>query len=97
MPTMRVEERLQTLTLGAFLSLVALGGEAAAAGSPVGAGANWTSHGGGSDESDYSRLAQITTSNVPRLGLAWWLDLPGESSLEATPLAVDGVLYFTGS
>jgi quinohemoprotein ethanol dehydrogenase len=31
------------------------------------------------------------------LGLAWSLDLPGESTLEATPLAVDGVLYFTGS
>ena len=35
--------------------------------------------------------------NIGRLGLAWSLDLPGEQSLEATPLAVDGVLYFTGS
>ena len=33
----------------------------------------------------------------PQLGLAWWLDLPGEVSLEATPLAINGVLYFTGS
>ena len=32
-----------------------------------------------------------------RLGLAWSLDLDGESGLEATPLAVDGLLYFTGS
>jgi quinohemoprotein ethanol dehydrogenase len=31
------------------------------------------------------------------LGLAWSLDLPDEHVLEATPLAVDGVLYFTGS
>ena len=33
----------------------------------------------------------------PGLGLAWSLDLDGESTLEATPLAVDGVLYFSGS
>ena len=38
-----------------------------------------------------------TAANVGRLGLASSLDLPGEVSLEATPLAVDGVLYFTGS
>src|SRR3546814_11103144 len=25
------------------------------------------------------------------------MDLPGERTLEATPLAVDGVIYFTGS
>jgi quinohemoprotein ethanol dehydrogenase len=29
--------------------------------------------------------------------LEWSLDLPGEMSLEATPLAIDGALYFTGS
>src|SRR6185436_16330020 len=40
---------------------------------------------------------QIKASNIDRLGLGWWLELPGEVSLEATPLAVDGVLYFTGS
>ena len=49
------------------------------------------------DEADYSRLAEIHTGNVSRLGLAWSLDLPGEVTLEATPLAVDGVLYFSGS
>jgi quinohemoprotein ethanol dehydrogenase len=63
----------------------------------VGASADWPSHGGGADESGYSRLDQIKTSNIGKLGLAWSLDLPGEVTLEATPLAVDGVLYFTGS
>ncbi len=29
--------------------------------------------------------------------MAWSLDLPGENALEATPLAVDGVIYFPGS
>ena len=70
----------------------------AAAGSlAVGAAANWASHGGDVNESGFSRLQQINTSNIARLGLAWSLALPGEATLEATPLAVDGVLYFTGS
>ena len=96
-------KRLQALALGAlgalgaFLAFAAHRSEAAVSGTGVGAGANWTSHGGGSDESDFSRLEQITTSNAAQMGLAWWLDMPGEASLEATPLAVDGVLYFTGS
>lgn len=64
---------------------------------PIGAGADWPSHGGGVDESGYSRLDQINSGNVGQLGLAWWLDLEGEVTLQATPLAVDGVLYFTGS
>ena len=73
-----------------------LGSTAAFAEAP-GAGENWPHHGGGDDESGYSRLAEIDSRNVGRLGLAWSLDLPGEQTLEATPLAVDGVLYFTGS
>ncbi len=58
---------------------------------------NWRGHGGSSDETDYSPLEQINGANVGRLALAWYLDLPDERMLEATPLAVDGVLYFTGS
>jgi quinohemoprotein ethanol dehydrogenase len=63
----------------------------------VGAAENWTSRNAATDESAYSRLDQIKADNVGRLGLAWSMDLPGETSLEATPVAVDGVLYFTGS
>src|SRR5665213_2464605 len=59
--------------------------------------ANWVSHGGSHDESNYSALEQISGESVGRLGLLWSLDLPGEVSLEATPLAIDGRLYFTGS
>jgi quinohemoprotein ethanol dehydrogenase len=62
-----------------------------------GTGGDWPNTGGGYDESGYSRLDQIDTDNVGELGLAWSLDLEGEQTLEATPLAVDGVLYFTGS
>jgi quinohemoprotein ethanol dehydrogenase len=63
----------------------------------VGAAANWPAPGGAADEAGFSRLAEIDTSNVGRLGLAWSLDLVGEVTLEATPLAVDGLLYFSGS
>jgi quinohemoprotein ethanol dehydrogenase len=58
---------------------------------------NWTAHNADADERAYSVLDRINTGNVQRLGLAWSLELEGEASLEATPLAIDGVLYFTGS
>jgi len=63
----------------------------------LGAADNWTHHGANADESGFSRLTQITNQNIDKLGLAWSLNLENEVSLEATPLAVDGILYFTGS
>ena len=63
----------------------------------VGAARDWLGHNGANDETAYSQLAQISATNVARLGLRWYLDLPDERMLEATPLAVNGVLYFTGS
>lgn len=71
--------------------------EAAQPEAQVGTGANWTAVGGAADEASYSRLTEIDNGNVDDLGLAWSLDLPGEVTLEATPLAVDGTLYFSGS
>jgi quinohemoprotein ethanol dehydrogenase len=59
--------------------------------------ANWPNPGNAYDESGYSPLAGIDRGNVGKLGLAWSLDLEGERTLEATPLAVDGVIYFSGS
>jgi len=63
----------------------------------VGAEADWSAVGGGADETAYSRLGQINANNVGDMGLAWSLELPGEVTLEATPIAVDGTLYFSGS
>jgi quinohemoprotein ethanol dehydrogenase len=63
----------------------------------VGAAVDWTATGGVADESGFSRLDQVNTANIGRLGLTWSLDLPGEVTLEATPLAVDGVIFFSGS
>ncbi len=54
-------------------------------------------HDGGTDESAYSPLDKITAANIQRMGLASSLDLEGEVTLEARPLAVNGVLYFSGS
>jgi quinohemoprotein ethanol dehydrogenase len=48
-------------------------------------------------EQRFSPLDQINETNIGRLNLAWSLDLPGEAALEATPLEVHGVLYFSGS
>ena len=62
-----------------------------------GDGANWPAYGRNSSEQRYSPLTQINADNVKQLGLAWSLDLPKDRSLTATPLAVDGVLYFTAS
>ena len=90
-------KRALPLLVVSLLSVATATISAAAGSRAVGAAANWASHNGDVNESGYSRLRRIDTSNIARLGLAWSLDLPGEVTLEATPLAVDGVLYFTGS
>ena len=59
-------------------------------------GSNWASVGRSYDEQGYSPLQDINEGSASKLGLAWSLDLDDEHTLEATPLAVDGTLYFTG-
>ena len=59
---------------------------------------DWLSYGRSSDEQRFSPLEQIDEKSVGKLGLAWSMDLPVSArTLEATPLAVNGVLYFTTS
>ncbi len=41
----------------------------------------------------YSPLKDINENNVSQLGLAWYADLDTFRGVEATPLAVDGVIY----
>jgi quinohemoprotein ethanol dehydrogenase len=76
---------------------ISTSGSAGPKGALVGTGADWTATGGSADETGFSQLEQITAANVGQLGLAWSLDLPGEVTLEATPLAVGGTLFFSGS
>lgn len=91
--------KFSMFALSVTLLAVAAGGIKAALPQPmpIGAGADWSGHGGAADEAAFSRLDQINTRNVGTLGLAWSLDLPNEAALEATPVAANGVLYFTGS
>src|ERR1700676_5677447 len=44
----------------------------------------------------YSPLSQINTSNVGKLGFAWQFKTGTYRGMDATPLFVDGVLYFPG-
>ena len=56
---------------------------------------NWLTHGRTYSEQRFSPLKQITDHNAARLGLAWYIDLDTKRGQEATPLVVDGVMYFT--
>ena len=56
---------------------------------------NWLSHGRTYSEQRFSPLKDITDKNVAQLGLAWSYDLDTRRGQEATPLVIDGVMYFT--
>ena len=59
-------------------------------------GDQWLMAGGNYEATRYSPLTQIDSSNVNRLGLAWYYDtasLPG--TLEASPVISNGILYGT--
>ena len=61
--------------------------------------AEWRVAGGEPGNSRYSSLAQIDTTNVTQLHVAWIYhtkDLPADrGEIQATPIVVDGVLYTT--
>jgi alcohol dehydrogenase (cytochrome c)/quinohemoprotein ethanol dehydrogenase len=53
----------------------------------------WLSVGRTYDEQRFSPLTQIDTTSVGKLGLAWFANFETNRGQEATPLAIDGVLY----
>ncbi len=59
--------------------------------------ANWLAYGRTYSEQRFSPLKQINDHNAERLGLAWSFDLDTNRGQEATPLVVDGVMYFTSA
>jgi quinohemoprotein ethanol dehydrogenase len=73
---------------------VAIDGAAIAA---VDQGGDWRAYGRSYSEQRYSPLKQINDRNLDRLRLDWYLDMPDSRALNATPLVVDGVMYFTAS
>ena len=58
---------------------------------------NWMTYGRTYDEQRFSPLNQINDQNVSQLGLAWYYDLDTKRGQEATPIVVDGVMYFTSA
>lgn len=57
---------------------------------------DWLSYGRNYSEDRYSKLDQITKDNLGELGLAWSVELPSTRGVQATPVVVDGIMYFTG-
>src|SRR5580658_1696489 len=56
---------------------------------------NWLSYGRTYSEQRYSPLNRINADNAKNLGLAWFANLDTNRGQEATPLAIDGVLYIS--
>lgn len=56
---------------------------------------NWLTYGRTYSEQRFSPLHSITDKNASQLGLAWYFDLDTHRGQEATPIVVDGVMYFT--
>jgi quinohemoprotein ethanol dehydrogenase len=56
---------------------------------------NWMSYGRTYNEQRFSPLRQINDQNLAQVGLAWYVDLDTRRGQEATPIVVDGVMYFT--
>ena len=59
--------------------------------------ANWITHGRTYSEQRYSPLEEINDGNVATLKPVWTFYTGQTRGHEATPIAVDGVLYFTSS
>ncbi|HET8747798.1 MAG TPA: PQQ-dependent dehydrogenase, methanol/ethanol family [Ramlibacter sp.] len=58
---------------------------------------NWPVYGGDTGNTRFSDAAQITTSNVKNLRVAWALQLGTLRSQESTPILVGDTLYVTSS
>ena len=59
--------------------------------------AEWLSYGRTYAEQRYSPLAAINTDSVAELGVAWFFELDTNRGQEATPLVIDGTVYFTSA
>ena len=58
---------------------------------------NWMSYGRTYNEQRFSPLKEVNDRNVGQLGLAWHYDLDTRRGQEATPVVIDGVMYFTSA
>ena len=58
---------------------------------------NWLAHGRTYEEQRFSPLSQINKETVSDLGLVWSKDMGTNRALEATPIVVDGIMFFTST
>ncbi|MCB1649778.1 MAG: PQQ-dependent dehydrogenase, methanol/ethanol family [Pseudomonadales bacterium] len=63
----------------------------------AGNNAEWLSYGRTYAEDRYSPLSTINRNTVGELGVAWSFELDTNRGQEATPLVIDGVIYFTSA
>ena len=54
---------------------------------------NWLTYSGNLQGHRHSLLTQVTPNNVKNLELAWAFQAQSLEKFEATPIALDGVLY----
>jgi len=57
---------------------------------------NWLTYWGDYAGHHFTKLDQITTTNVKNLQTKWAVQMPGDSILETTPIVVDGIMYTAG-
>ena len=57
---------------------------------------DWLSYGRNYQEDRYSDLKDINKENIKDLGLAWSAEIGTKKGLLATPIVVDGIMYFSG-
>jgi Glucose dehydrogenase len=86
------------LALAAVLAASPTHAQDAAALNAEAAGNDWSTHHGTYKSYHYSGLEQINADNVKNLEVAW-MHFPERATrgLQSTPLAMDGVLYYSGS
>jgi alcohol dehydrogenase (cytochrome c) len=61
----------------------------------VTSGASWSTYNGDPGGNRYTTLTQINPGNVRRLAVNWMFPMQGSSSLQGTPVVVDGIMYVT--
>jgi PQQ-dependent dehydrogenase (methanol/ethanol family) len=88
-----------TLVLTGFLSITGTQPSAVhTASAASGANVDWPRFGNTTDNTRFSPLSQINTSNVSQLGLAWTQsEGPNMATFETMPVVDNGVMYYTNN
>jgi glucose dehydrogenase len=101
----RMRSVVRRAAIGAIALSLLVSGAATASGSrqsahgtstAAGANVDWPQFGNTSDNTHFSPLAQINSSNVSQLGVAWTAAEGGHLvTFETDPVVVNGVMYYT--